>query len=227
MLFFRYLKSIYLFLNVNIFIFRTRTATWNRSDNAFDWKSEQNFSMMNLESIQRDDAVMGRLSRQIKNNLKAPSDFRISQETENLPEVSEIHRNEYSSDTLVPVNHDGVFKVPIARTPRCSDRLTGKTTLDKYFRVVKPPRRLRDLKFGEFSAASSEMKSLVKRPLSGSAAQQRTVNLGDEKLSFTNSFLSRECYLYVLYFIHPFQKPNVSFHYYAHCLYNFNKCIMY
>lgn len=182
---------------------------------------------MNLESIQRDDAVVGRLSRQIKYNLKAPSDFRIGRETENLPEVSEIRRMEYLSDTLVPVNHDGVFKVPIARTPRCSDRLTGKTTLDKYFRAVKTPRRLRDLNFGGFSASSSEMKSLIKRPLSGSAAQQRTVGLGEQKLSFTNSFLSRECYLNVLYFVHPFQKPNVSSHYYAHCLYNFNKCIIY
>jgi len=206
-------------------IFRSRAATWNRWDTAYDWKSKQNFSTINLEPIQRDDAVVGRLSRQIENNLKAPSDFRIGREAENLPEVAEIRRSEYSGDTLVPVDHGGVmvnqrrsggiFNVPTARTPRCNDRLASKTTLDKYFRATKTSRRLRDLNFGGFSAAVSDVKSPVERPSSGTAAQQRTVGLGDEKLSLTNRFLNRECYLYVFYFIHPFQKLHVFSRHYA------------
>ncbi|XP_016659946.1 uncharacterized protein LOC107883779 [Acyrthosiphon pisum] len=200
--YFRNLLSIYFLLNVDMLIFRTRTATWNRWDNAFDWKSEQNFSTINLEPIQRDDTVVGRLSRQIENNLKAPSDFRNGRGAENLPEVAEIRRSEYSGDTLVPVDNGGVmvdqgrpggiFKIPTARTPRCSDRLTGKITLDKYFRVTKTSRRLRDLNFGGFSAAASDMKSPVERPSSDTAAQQRTVGLGDEKLSLTNRFFNRD-----------------------------------
>jgi len=145
---------------------------------------------------------VGRLSRQIENNLKAPSDFRVDRSAENLPEVAAIHRNEYSADTSVPVDHGGVqqtrpevgvFEVPTARTPRLSDRIGGKMTLDKYFRAAKTSRRLRDLNFREFSAATTKVKSPAERPSSGPTAQQRTAGLGDdEKPSFANRFLHRE-----------------------------------
>jgi len=139
---------------------------------------------------------VGRLSRQIENNLKAPSDFRVDRGAKNLPEVAEIRRSEYSGDTLVTVENEGVFKVPTVRTPRCSDHFAGKTTLDKYFRVAKTSRRLRDLNFGGFSAAASDVKSPVERQSSGPAAQQRTVGvLRDEKLPFANRFFNRKCYL--------------------------------
>jgi len=146
---------------------------------------------------------VGRLSRQIENNLKASSDFLIDGSAENLPDVAEIRRSEYSADTLVPVDHGGmqqmkpevgIFEVPIARTPRFSGRIGGKMTLDKYFRAAKTSRRLRDLNFKEFNKrATSDVKSPVKRPSSGSAAQQKTAGLGDEKLSLANRFLNGEC----------------------------------
>ncbi|XP_022174599.1 probable ATP-dependent DNA helicase HFM1 isoform X2 [Myzus persicae] len=176
---------------------RMPPATWNQWDNPLDWKSERNFSTINLDSIRRDDAVVGRLSRQIENNLKAPSDFRVGRGSENLPEVTEIRRSEYSSDTLVPVDHGGVqqtrpevrvFKVPTARAPKCSDRLSGKTTLDKYFRAAKTSRRLRDLNFRRFSTPN--VKTHVERPSYDPAGQQRTAGLGDEKLFLPNSFLN-------------------------------------
>jgi len=161
---------------------------------------------------------VGRLSRQIENNLKAPSGFRIGRGPENLAEVAEIRRSEYSGDALVPVDRGGVtvdqgrsgggaFKVPTARTPR----LAGKSTLDKYFRAAKTSRRLRDLNFGGFSAAASDAKSPVERPSSGIAAQQRTAGLGDEKLSLTDRFFNRECYLHIFIFYTSEMKKTTSF----------------
>jgi len=135
---------------------------------------------------------VGRLSRQIENNLKAPSDFQVDRGAKYFPEVAAIRRSEHSADTLGPVDHGGVkqtiqevgvFEVPTARTPRFSDRIGGKMTLDKYFRTTKTSRRLRDLNFSEFFAATSDVKSPAERPSSGPAAQQRTGRLGDEKLS--------------------------------------------
>lgn len=181
-----------------MFIFRTPTTTCYQWDNEFD----RNFSTLNFEPVRKDNAVVGRLSRQIENNLKAPSDFRVDRGVKNLPEVAAIRRNEYSADTSVPVDHGGVqqtrpeigvFEVPTARTPRFSDRFGGKMTLDKYFRAGKTSRRLRDLNFREFSAATSKVKSPGERPSSIPAAQQKTAGLrDDEKLSFANRFIHRE-----------------------------------
>jgi len=145
---------------------------------------------------------VGRLSRQIEKNLKAPSDFRVRSDAENLPEVSEIYRSGHSAGTVFTVDRGGVqrtrqdvgvFAAPTTRTYRCSDRLGGKTTLDKYFRVTKTWRRLRDLNVGRLSVAASDgsAKSPVERP-SYPEAQQITV-LGNEKFLFDQRFPNREC----------------------------------
>ncbi|XP_026813097.1 probable ATP-dependent DNA helicase HFM1 [Rhopalosiphum maidis] len=199
--------------NKNRYMLSSRTSTTNMSqtDVVFEQKFEQNFSTINNEHV-IPNAAVGRLSRLIENNLKAPSDFLINQDTENLPEVTEIHRREYLANTFVPVDRGSMqqnrpeFEVsaaPTALTPRHSNCFGGKTTLDKYFRAVKTSRRLRDLNSRRLSVAVSDVsaKSLVEKPSSDLATQQKT-DPKDEKLLFTKHFLnhnleeSRETYLY-------------------------------
>lgn len=188
---------------------RTRTTTRSQLDVAFERISEQNFStVINIEPV-IPDAVVGRLSRLIKNNLKAPSDFRVHQDTENLPEVAEFRCRKYSANASIPVDSSsvqqtkpvfGVIEAPTARTSKCN--LGSKTTLDKYFRAVKTSLRLRDLNPGKLSVAVSDVSVKIpdKRPFYSPAVQQRT-DIKDDKLLFTKHFLNREyC---VLYFIHP------------------------
>ncbi|KAE9526604.1 hypothetical protein AGLY_013252 [Aphis glycines] len=173
-------------------ISRTRTTTRSQLDVAFERISEQNFSTVNIEPV-IPDAVIGRLSRLIKNNLKAPSDFRVHRDTENLPEVAEFRCRKYSANTSIPIDSSsaqqtkpvfGVIKSPTARTSRCN--LGGKTTLDKYFRAVKTSLRLRDLNPGKLSVAVSDVSVKIpdKRPFYSPAVQQRT-DIKDDKLLFT------------------------------------------
>lgn len=174
----------------------------SQTDVVFEQKFEQNFSTINTEHV-IPNAAVGRLSRLIENNLKAPSDFLINQDTENFPEVAEIHRREYLANTFVPVDRGSmqqnkpefeVFAAPTVRTPRHNNCLGGKTTLDKYFRAAKTSRRLlRDLNSRGLSVAVSDVsaKSLVGKPSSGPATQQKT-DPKDEKLLFTKHFLNRE-----------------------------------
>lgn len=164
--------------------------------------------------------VVGRLSRLIENNLKAPSDFRVHRDTENLPEVAEFRCRKYSANTSIPVDSSsaqqtkpvfGVIEAPTVRTSRCN--LGGKTTLDKYFRATKTSLRLRDLNPGKLSVAVSDVSVKIpdKRPFYSPAAQQR-IEIKDDKLLFTKHFLNREyC---ILYFIHLSISKNYTFH---HC----------
>uniref|UniRef100_A0A2S2N8D9 Uncharacterized protein n=1 Tax=Schizaphis graminum TaxID=13262 RepID=A0A2S2N8D9_SCHGA len=178
---------------------RTSTTTRSQSDIVFEQKFEQNFTTINIEHV-IPDAAVGRLSRLIENNLKAPSDFFINQDTNNLPKVAEIHRRKYLANTFVPVDHGSmqqkrpkfeVFAAPTTQTPRYSNCLGGKTTLDKYFRAAKTSRRLRDLNSRGLSVAVSNVsaESLVGKLSSDPATQQKT-NPKDEKLLSTKHFLN-------------------------------------
>lgn len=192
------------------------TTTRSQLDVAFERISEKNFSTVNIEPVVP-DAVVGRLSRLIENNLKTPSDFRVHQNTENLPEIAEFRCRKYSANTSIPVDSSsahqmkpvfGVIEAPTARTSRCN--LGGKTTLDKYFRATKTSLRLRDLNPGKLSVAVSDVSVKIpdKKPFHTPAVQQRT-DIKDDKLLFTKHFLNREyC---ILYFIHPSISKNYRF----------------
>jgi len=192
--------------------------TRSQLDVAFERISEQNFSTINIEPV-IPGAAVGRLSRLIENNLKAPSDFRVHRDTENLSEVAEFRYKKYSANTSIPVNSSssaqqtkpvfGIIEAPTARTSRCN--FNGKTTLDKYFRVAKTSRRLRDLNPGKLSVAVSDISVKIpdKRPYSSPEIKQRTDIIKDNKLLFTKHFLKREyC---ILYFIHPSISKNYTF----------------
>ncbi|KAF0761666.1 putative ATP-dependent DNA helicase HFM1 [Aphis craccivora] len=178
-------------------ISRTTTTTKSQLDVAFERISEQSFSTVNIEPV-IPDVVVGRLSRLIENNLKAPSDFRVHRDTENLPEVAEFRCRKYSANTSIPVDSSsaqqtkpvfGVIEAPTVRTSRCN--LGGKTTLDKYFRATKTSLRLRDLNPGKLSVAVSDVSVKIpdKRPFYSPAAQQR-IEIKDDKLLFTKHFLN-------------------------------------
>lgn len=186
--------------------------TWNRSD-VFKFKSERNCSIKPLESV-ISGAAVGQLSRKIENNLKAPFDFLVRPDAENLPEVVKLCRSELTEDTVVPVGdvqqtkqEVGVFSVPKTQTSGRINRFGGKPTLDKYFRAAKTSWRLRDLNTGGLSVTASGH-GLGKSPVEGlpvPALQQRIGPRGQQSLALDKRVLNSKFCIFYNRYVH--QKP--------------------
>lgn len=192
------------------YIFRVQNRS--RSDNVNDFKfgitstprESNNIPVKNLKTSINQSAVVGRLSHRIETNLKASTDFYVPLDEEIQSEA--IEDNSIEKNTSISMGSEQTISnrfsvsTPIRNT---STRRSGKTMLDKYFKAVKTPRRLKDLNVDRFIVTKNSVDGYRQSLNSLQIDDERThpkISFGDEKL-FNRHFSIRKLSkpVYVIY----------------------------
>lgn len=164
--------------------------------------------MENLKTSTSRSAVVGRLSRRIKTNLKASTDFYVPLDIEIQSEV--ITDNSFEKNTFISMDSEQTrsnrFSVSTPIRTKCTRR-SGKTMLDKYFKAVKTPRRLQDLNVNRFIKTKTALNDLTKNSVDGYTQSLNALQINDEKTSHPKISFGDEKLFSTYFSIRKLSKP--------------------
>lgn len=161
--------------------------TRNLFDNVANRKSNTAEQYLESNFLEKKTPTVGRLSQQIKTNLKATASFYIRLDTENISDVAESGCKE---NEAAPINSEKTThnEMSMASTWTMFPHRNNKMTLDKYFNVTKSRWRQQAPyadKFVTTATKNHSMKSPVNRNGNGQLHPYRATNfILDQNLIF-------------------------------------------